>query len=80
MRSGVPKTYTTLQMGRGIAALAVLLYHENVYFSAYMSYEPIKILRAGNAGVWFFFVLSGAIMVLAHRDWFGHREKLRTYL
>lgn len=60
----------TLQAGRGLAALAVVLFHLNVAIFGTAKYWPDEItplLRAGNSGVEFFFVLSGFIMVLVHR-------------
>lgn len=61
--------FTTLEAGRAFAALMVVLYHFNVTAMQpkYFGYEPMPFLRGGNSGVEYFFVLSGFVMVVAHR-------------
>lgn len=58
----------SLQIGRGIAALAVLLYHANLItgLDKYYGIRPADVFMAGKGGVEYFFVLSGFVMVVAH--------------
>ncbi len=58
----------------------VVIYHANIIVSLdkYYDTDPYKLLMAGEAGVLYFFVLSGFVMVLAHwndlhgnPDWLG---------
>lgn len=68
------ETLYTLQIGRGLAALAVLLYHTNLIIGLpkYFGLRPADIFMAGRAGVLYFFVLSGFVITLAHwRDLTG---------
>ena len=73
---------TSLQAGRAIAALLVVLYHATAIF-ADPKYWHVSILheafRFGYAGVEFFFVLSGFIMMHVHYKDFGHTERLPNY-
>lgn len=67
----------SLQVGRGLAAVAVLLYHANLIIGLpkYYGVQPAEILIAGKAGVEYFFVLSGFVMVIAHwRDLHGEAD------
>ena len=78
------KTIDSLQAGRAAAAILVVLYHTNLILSAqkYFSVEPFgKLPRSfGNAGVSFFFVLSGFIIVHAHRYDIGTPSRLASYV
>ncbi len=68
------KTLYTLQIGRGLAALAVLFYHANliVGLQKYFGFRPADLFMPGRAGVHYFFVLSGFVITLAHwRDLTG---------
>lgn len=58
----------TLQMGRGLAALAVVLFHTNAVMALpkYFGEDVAPWTRAGYSGVHFFFLLSGVVMILAH--------------
>lgn len=57
----------TLQAGRGIAAVAVLLFHLNIGVVALTGVDVIPgASKFGHRGVDFFFVLSGFIIMLAH--------------
>ena len=72
-----------LQAGRALAALAVAAFHANVYVLPDKLYEGGKSWSAfsmGYAGVEYFFVLSGFIMVLVHRQDFGVPEKAGAFL
>jgi peptidoglycan/LPS O-acetylase OafA/YrhL len=70
----------SLQVGRGIAAFAVLLFHSQVLMN-YVHPDSIFVhaFRFGSAGVDFFFVLSGFLMVYVHRRDFGQPGRLRSY-
>lgn len=60
----------SLQFFRGIAALAVVAYHCNISTQAFISDFPKgaeNIFSLGYLGVDFFFVLSGFIIMYAHR-------------
>lgn len=68
----------SLQAGRGVAALMVVLFHATVIFASpkYWNVEILKgIFRFGFSGVEFFFVLSGFLMVFIHKKDAG-RPKL----
>jgi len=70
----------SLQIGRGIAALAVLLFHSQVLMrSVHPDSAFGYVFQLGYAGVDFFFVLSGFLMVYVHRRDFGQPERLRSY-
>jgi peptidoglycan/LPS O-acetylase OafA/YrhL len=74
---------TTLQVGRGLAAFAVVLYHadgclgSSVYFNR--PFFPIFV-GGGMAGVEFFFVLSGFIILYAHFRDLGRPDRLGNYI
>jgi exopolysaccharide production protein ExoZ len=63
----------SLQASRAVAATTVVLFHANGILSEpkYLGYEVAPIFRAGDSGVSLFFVLSGLVMWLAHRNDFG---------
>lgn len=68
------KTLYSLQIGRGLAALAVLFYHANLIIGLpkYFDVRPADVFMPGGAGVNYFFVLSGFVIMLAHwRDLTG---------
>ena len=72
-----------LQIGRGIAALLVVLYHLNnsVWdIDKYFAQPFSPVLSFGNSGVQFFFVLSGFIIFLIHAKDIGPREGARERL
>jgi exopolysaccharide production protein ExoZ len=63
-------TISSLQAGRAIAALLVVLYHNGLYIFAldkYWGFDPAyRLFNFGHAGVEFFFVLSGFIIFYIH--------------
>ena len=72
-----------IQLGRAVAALMVLLYHCNDFFlpeRLYAGLDGGRIFRMGYAGVEFFFVLSGFIMILVHRSDFDQPDRAAAYL
>ena len=73
---------TTLQAGRGIAALLVVLYHASGLFSSNKYWQTIVlkgVFGFGFAGVEYFFVLSGFIMLHVHRKDIGKPAALVSY-
>jgi peptidoglycan/LPS O-acetylase OafA/YrhL len=74
--------YKSLQAGRGIAALLVVLFHLNGSIFGHSEYWPRQAwapFAAGHAGVHFFFVLSGYIMLLVHGREAGDLSKLAVF-
>ncbi len=75
--------YKSLQAGRAIAAVVVVLFHiggtiaSEKYFGISMFSIPFSF---GNAGVEFFFVLSGFIIFTAHRKDLFKAHKFFDYL
>ena len=73
----------SIQAGRGVAALVVLLFHlggsfgSDVYFGSDPSHGAFA---WGNAGVEFFFVLSGFIIFYAHGRDLSCAKALRGYM
>lgn len=71
-----------LQAARGIAALLVVLFHAPTLLSLpqYLGYAPLAgWFRFGHAGVDFFFVLSGFIIMHTHGEDIGRPERLQRY-
>ena len=74
--------YKSLQAGRAIAAILVVLYHlggniaKEKYFGIKMFSVPFSF---GGSGVEFFFVLSGFIILAAHRDDIFKPHKFLNY-
>ena len=65
------KPLRSLQIGRGLAALFVVLFHLNNSVWGIAKYFPDPFSQAlsfGNSGVHFFFVLSGFIIYLVHAE------------
>ena len=72
----------TLHYGRGVAALLVCLFHSYGLIEKYAGGIPEvgNIFQAGHSGVEFFFILSGFIIMFAHRRDVGHPEKVTPFL
>jgi exopolysaccharide production protein ExoZ len=75
-------TLTSLQIGRGLAAMFVVLFHLNNSVWSEAKYFPhpfSPLLSFGNAGVQFFFVLSGFIIYLVHARDIGMPDRLKAF-
>ena len=71
-----------LQIGRGLAALLVVLFHLNNSVWGTVKYFPhafSETLSFGNSGVQFFFVLSGFIIYLVHDRDVGLPDRLQRF-
>ncbi len=83
-RSGSDGRLSGVQAARGVAALMVVLYHATRALSLpqYLGYIPFdNAFGFGHAGVDFFFVLSGFIIMHAHAADIGKPERLyRLYV
>ena len=63
------RTLLTLQVGRGLAALAVVIAHASQAADAFYGYSSVNsLLHYGGLGVDFFFVLSGFIIMHVHMN------------
>ena len=72
---------SALHYGRGIAALLVCLFHSHGLIEKYFGGLAWgNIFQAGHSGVEFFFILSGFIILFAHRQDIGRPEKVRPFL
>jgi exopolysaccharide production protein ExoZ len=78
------KQYASLQAGRGIAACFVALMHAAGYIDSDTRYWQhtgfARAFQGGALGVEYFFVLSGAVILLAHRRDIGRPETIASYL
>lgn len=72
----------TQQMLRGLAALAVVLYHAGMTSSGLLAgrYLLPEFFKQGYAGVDVFFCLSGFIIFHAHQEDLGQRRSLPLFL
>jgi exopolysaccharide production protein ExoZ len=76
----VKQKLESLQVGRGIAAFMVLLFHSQVFMLAVHPDSVFaRMFGFGRTGVDFFFVLSGFLMVYVHRRDFGIPRRLSIY-
>lgn len=70
----------SIQAGRGIAALVVALFHSILVIKQiYPDSQLLRIGQFGSAGVDFFFVLSGFLMMLVHRQDIGRPSRILSY-
>jgi peptidoglycan/LPS O-acetylase OafA/YrhL len=74
-----PTQLKTLQIGRGIAALAVCAYHLSVLMERHGDSTFTVWAERGFLGVDFFFVLSGFIILHAHRKDLGRPAQVGAY-
>jgi exopolysaccharide production protein ExoZ len=76
------RSLNTLQAGRAVACLAVLLFHTNFTLALpkYLSREIFPSFGVGGAGVQYFFVLSGFVILLAHRKDIDKPSKVAEFL
>jgi peptidoglycan/LPS O-acetylase OafA/YrhL len=75
--------YKSLQAGRGVAALLVVLFHLGTAFAADKYFGAKSLGRAfqfGDTGVEFFFVLSGFIVTWVHFADLHRRDRVLPYL
>ena len=81
--SGTPGQLYSLQQGRGLAAMAVVLFHLSLMMGLprYLGHPLFsEYTWRGNLGVDFFFVLSGFIIIFAHHRDIGRPDRLRNYV
>jgi exopolysaccharide production protein ExoZ len=82
-RSGSRGKLSGVQAARAVAALTVVLYHatRGLSLPQYLGYVPFgNSFGFGHAGVDFFFVLSGFIIMHAHTADIGKPDRLYPYL
>lgn len=72
----------TLELGRGLAALFVLLFHDREICTKYLGATPSWALPfvGGHAGVEYFFVLSGFIIYFRHAGDVGDARRLADFI
>lgn len=77
----MPKQLVTLQLGRAFAALSVLLYHTNATLAQpkYLGYSVYPSLWPADAGVHYFFVLSGFVIWSAHTADLGKPQRAAAF-
>lgn len=81
--AGRGSTFQSVEAGRGVAALLVVLYHADRLAPnpAYWGARAFGgIFSFGHAGVEFFFVLSGFIIAHVHRSDIGRPDRLRRFI
>lgn len=75
---------SNIEAGRGIAALLVVLFHTDAYYFETSKYWIDQafggFFKFGYAGVDFFFVLSGFIMLTVHRLDFGQPSRVSFFI
>ncbi len=79
----LPRNFASIQAARAVAAVLVVLYHSNGSIFALPKYWNSKpfgdVLTLGEAGVFFFFVLSGFIILHVHYKDLGRPEQMIGY-
>lgn len=76
-----PTKLPSLDLGRFVAALLVVLFHMGITVYNFLGVEPFDMaFRGGHSGVSYFFVLSGFIIVYVHRADIGESAKLGTFV
>lgn len=76
-----PRRFASLHAGRGIAAMLVMMYHATILAHDKFASEFLGgWFWMGNAGVDFFFVLSGFVIYTTHADDLGRPERAPRYL
>lgn len=72
----------TLQAGRAFAALAVLLFHVELTLALpqYVGRDVFAFFRSGHSGVHYFFVLSGFVILMAHRRDIGRTGRVGLFV
>ncbi|WP_336972640.1 acyltransferase [Sphingobium aromaticiconvertens] len=81
MDASRPQKLVGIQALRGIASLAVILYHVARHMDQ-VTASPLmmRFFQPGHAGVDLFFVLSGFIILHVHRIDIGQPDRLRHYV
>lgn len=77
------KTYYSLQAGRAIAALMVVVHHASTSASDARLWNCAiwgRLFAGFTQGVEYFFVLSGAVIMIAHRTDIGRPQAIGGYL
>jgi peptidoglycan/LPS O-acetylase OafA/YrhL len=75
------RTLAGIQFGRAVAAIMVVLYHGGRMLPQYFGNIGLgKYFEYGNAGVDFFFALSGFIIFYVHAKDIGQPSRLGNYL
>ncbi|MGE4064056.1 MAG: acyltransferase family protein [Rhodospirillaceae bacterium] len=82
MASAAPRVkLQSVETARGIAAILVVLYHAARHVAGNAGYLPFgSFSKFGHAGVDFFFVLSGFIILFIHHADIGRPERAGHYL
>jgi peptidoglycan/LPS O-acetylase OafA/YrhL len=79
VRGGTHARINSLEVGRGLAALGVVIFHANAS-ARFFGGPTFPFLGVLEHGVDFFFVLSGFIIYTAHGDDIGKPHRLATYI
>ncbi|WP_353000920.1 acyltransferase [Mesorhizobium sp. M1295] len=82
-KSTLKPALTSIQISRGIAALAIVLFHLSAAVAAPKYFnQPVftYYFGAGSAGVNFFFVLSGFLITYVHFSDIGKPRQLYSYI
>lgn len=78
------RNLSSLQAARAVAAILVVLFHNSTSIFALQKYWGIKpfgrLFDFGDSGVFFFFVLSGYIILYAHHGDLDHPERVKAYV